>query len=103
MESSGPLLGLTTHVNPRSYTAHRRNTTTSQENFTSLYQKVVRNAPTGSYSGPGAETLTAAPRQKMEALSELSCRRPSEMSSNRRGKIFFLLLKHDFLSLAFSI
>lgn len=53
--------------------------------------------PTSSYSGRGAETLTAVPRQKMEAVSELSCRSPSEMSSNGRGKIFFLLRKHDVL------
>lgn len=54
--------------------------------------------PTSSYSGPGAETLAAVPRQKMEVVSELSCRSPSEMSSNGRGKIFFFLLrKYDFL------
>lgn len=45
--------------------------------------------PTSSYSGPGAETLAAVPRQKMEAVSELSGRSLSEMSSNGRGKIFF--------------
>lgn len=60
--------------------------------------KVKQNA-SKQLQGQGMDMLTAATRQKMEALPELSCRSPSEMNSNGQGKLFFLLLKQDlFLS-----